>query len=372
MKKERELLPDILKGFAIIMVVWGHCIQEGNGAAFSSQMLYFDDKLYQFIYSFHMPLFAIIAGYFAYLSIERAIQNKTKHKLLVKRLLSYGIPIFVWTMLEYIRECIINVTNNYVSLTPISFISGYFSKLIINHWFLWSMIICFVIVWIMHCYFKDNLLIYTLGFISLFFIPDGLNMHAYKFLMPFYIGAFYFCKFYVNYLDSKVNCNVAITGSGFFEFLKSLVKQFSKNNKLLLLISFIGFALLFLIYRKEAFIYVSGYRITKNIWWKMIIIDLYRMIIGFVGSVFWISFFRELTLCFNSYKFPILSAFGKYSLGVYLISGYTTILIMRRFTDSLSYSIPRVILETVVIATFSLAVTVGMSKIPFIKRIVGK
>ena len=65
MKKERDLLPDILRGFAILMVVYGHYIQEGNGYDFSTDMSYFDDKIYQFIYSFHMPLFALIAGYFA-------------------------------------------------------------------------------------------------------------------------------------------------------------------------------------------------------------------------------------------------------------------------------------------------------------------
>lgn len=366
MKKERELLPDILKGFAIIMVVWGHCIQEGNGADFSNQMLYFDDKLYQFIYSFHMPLFAMIAGYFAFPSIENSLKKNAHKKLLVRRILLYAIPSVVWTMLEFIRECVINISHNYVSYNLLTIIKGFFSKLITNHWFLWSMIICFVIVWIMHCLLKDNLVIYALGFIVLFFIPDGLNMHAYKFLMPFYILSFYFCMFYVNFLSSDMNSTVAE------DINKSLVKKFSQNNRLLLLISFIGFALLFLIYRKEAFIYVSGYRITKNIWWKMILIDLYRMIIGFVGSIFWISFFREITIHFKKYKFPILSTFGKYSLGVYLISGYTTILIMRKFTDSLSYSIPRVILETVVIAIFSLIVTMGMEKIPFVRKIVGK
>ena len=55
MKKERDLLPDIVRGFAILMVVYGHCIQEGNGYDFSANMSYFDDKIYQFIYSFQKP-----------------------------------------------------------------------------------------------------------------------------------------------------------------------------------------------------------------------------------------------------------------------------------------------------------------------------
>ncbi len=67
---KRDPLPDIIRGFAILLVILGHCIQEGNGAAFSNQMQYFDDRLYQLIYSFHMPLFALVAGYFAYPSIK--------------------------------------------------------------------------------------------------------------------------------------------------------------------------------------------------------------------------------------------------------------------------------------------------------------
>ena len=55
-----------------------------------------------------------------------------------------------------------------------------------------------------------------------------------------------------------------------------------------------------------AFIYVSGYRITKNIWWKMILIDIYRMVIGFAGSVFWISFWKEITSLIANLSNPLL------------------------------------------------------------------
>ena len=352
MKKERDTLPDIVRGFAIILVVLGHCIQEGNGADFSTNMLYFDDKLYQFIYSFHMPLFALIAGYYAYPGFARCKIKKEQYHLLGRRILTYGIPIFVWTLFEYIRECIINSKLGYKTYTPVTFTTGFFFRVIGNHWFLWSMIISFVLVWIMHVYLKDNMIIYGLIFLAFFFLPDGYNFHAYKYLMPFYIVAFY------------VNQNKGE--------LPALFYSLQKNNRLLLLLSFIAFAGLFLVYRRDAFIYVSGYRITKNIWWKMILIDIYRMVIGFAGSVFWISFWKEITSLIKGYHFPILKAFGQNSLGVYLISGYTTILIMRRFTDSLGYSIPRVLLETAVIGIISLVLSIGIAKIPVIRKSVGK
>ena len=71
-KKERELLPDLLRGFAIVLVVLGHCIQDGSGVGYRSEALYFSDRLYQFIYSFHMPLFMMISGYLSWGSIQKA------------------------------------------------------------------------------------------------------------------------------------------------------------------------------------------------------------------------------------------------------------------------------------------------------------
>lgn len=347
MKKERDLLPDILKGFAIIMVIFGHCIQEGNGADFSNNMLYFDDKLYQFIYSFHMPLFSLIAGYFAYYSIIKTPSEK-KWQLLGKRVFTYFIPITVWTLLEFIREAALNTYYGFISYNILSFIKGYFSKLIINHWFLWSMIISFIIVWFSYYFVTNKTTFYIVLFISLFFIPDGFNFHAYKFLLPYYVLAFYINqnKKYLSFLFSKINLSLAF--------------------------STVAFILLFIFYRREAMIYVSGYRITKNIWWQMLIIDLYRFTIGLIGSMFFIFLFSKITSIFKNYKFPILTAFGRNSLGVYLVSGYSTILIMRRYTDSLLYNIPRVLLETLIISIFSLLISIFISKIPYIKRIVGK
>lgn len=53
MGKERLLYWDTLKGFLIILVVFGHC-----GTAVGDNML-------SVVYSFHMPLFILISGFFS-------------------------------------------------------------------------------------------------------------------------------------------------------------------------------------------------------------------------------------------------------------------------------------------------------------------
>lgn len=60
LRKERLASMDMLKGFAIFMVIAGHTIQyliSGD---------YCDKSAYRVIYSFHMPLFMAISGFFSY------------------------------------------------------------------------------------------------------------------------------------------------------------------------------------------------------------------------------------------------------------------------------------------------------------------
>lgn len=57
MKEKKKLLwIDNLRGFLILLVILGHCIQNTNSN-------YQSDILFCYIYSFHMPLFIFVSGY---------------------------------------------------------------------------------------------------------------------------------------------------------------------------------------------------------------------------------------------------------------------------------------------------------------------
>ena len=58
MRQNRNFIFDATKALAIWLVLLGHCIQYLSGAD------YHTDALYQFIYSFHMPLFFMVSGFF--------------------------------------------------------------------------------------------------------------------------------------------------------------------------------------------------------------------------------------------------------------------------------------------------------------------
>lgn len=355
----RDIFADILRGFAILLVVWGHCIQENNGATFSSEALFFDDKLYQFIYSFHMPLFALIAGYYAYNSIAKADTINKRIRLLVKRITVYFIPIVFWTLEEYIREAIIKDKYGVDRARGFAVIPDFLYRVLNNHWFLWAMIVCFVFVWIMHCFLKDNVILYACIFVSLFFIPDGMNMHTYKFLLPFYVTAFYYNQFRNN----------AVAAGG---LLSKCKRVYEEKTPVATAITGTVFLALFAMYRKRAFIYVSGYRITKDVWYKQFATDVYRFAIGMAGCLFFICLWSLILKAVKGYRFPVLCMFGRYSLGVYLISGYITILGLRNFTDAFTPNDLRATLIAIPVAFAALGLAYLISLVPLLRKVVGR
>ncbi|MBR5764466.1 MAG: acyltransferase family protein, partial [Bacteroidaceae bacterium] len=53
---------DNIKGFAILLVLWGHLIQAIYGYDYAASSA---NLVYGIIYSFHMALFFIVSGYFS-------------------------------------------------------------------------------------------------------------------------------------------------------------------------------------------------------------------------------------------------------------------------------------------------------------------
>lgn len=85
--KERDYGMDNLKWILIICVVFGHVIEE-----ISKEGLF--GVLRAFIYSFHMPVFAFISGYFSK-NMGKGYQHAVKNYLI-----PYLIFNTIWTMLD--------------------------------------------------------------------------------------------------------------------------------------------------------------------------------------------------------------------------------------------------------------------------------
>lgn len=77
---------DVVKLIAIFLVLWGHCVQ----SMLSSDP--YKDMVYIYIYSFHMPLFMILSGYFSFNSLNSKIMLKG----IINRFKQLIIPTLFW------------------------------------------------------------------------------------------------------------------------------------------------------------------------------------------------------------------------------------------------------------------------------------
>lgn len=81
-EKKKNVFIDYLKGIAILLVLVGHCVQYGSGAAFLENDEYWNNIVMKVIYSFHMPLFIAISGYLFWFSVKNnGVFNSIKKRV---------------------------------------------------------------------------------------------------------------------------------------------------------------------------------------------------------------------------------------------------------------------------------------------------
>jgi fucose 4-O-acetylase-like acetyltransferase len=285
---DRDVTLDIIKGIAIFLVVVGHSIQLGNGLDYLKSGAFYNDPLFKFIYSFHMPLFMLISGFLFGSSLER---HSTK-ALLISRVTRLLIPMFAWTALTIAVRFIHHQELNFLTGVHL-FILQFFTKL----WFLWAIFWCSLIVMMVHRVFKDSVVVYLLIFAGTFFLPDNYNIGSYNFMYPFFvIGHLFKTK------GQTILQRIALVNG--WVMLGSLLFLY------LLLLNF---------YNNQSYIYTSGYTILGKDAFHQIGIDLYRFLVGMAGCAL---------VVFTLYRIPkkkalgwtALEKLGKASLGVYIVS----------------------------------------------------
>lgn len=282
---ERIYLLDYLKGVAVFLVVFGHSIQYGNGQEYS----FFSDRVFQFIYTFHMPLFALISGYLFCFTIKKYHAKK----IVKNKCISLLIPILTYSILTYsILTFILNREySNITSYTELIFyfLSFFMSKL----WFVWAMFYLSMIILLVNQIFKDNIFAYIVIYILCFISPDLFNTELYKFLYPFFLLGYLYNKYNVNQkIQNKIYC-------GF--------------------VGLLAFIVLFPLCNPNTFIYTSGFTIIGKKCLFQIWIDLYRVIMGLLGSVWFILLINGLSKYVNHEKIQkVIASFGEFSLGIYI------------------------------------------------------
>lgn len=127
MEQSRNVTIDLIKGIAVILVIWGHFIQFSTAGNYD----FYGDFVFKLIYSFHMPLFAMISGYLFYNSLKK----RTLKQAIGSRIKGLLWPILLWGTIRYGMDIILQIIDGKFVLSFSDwwyYITGTFL------WFFWS------------------------------------------------------------------------------------------------------------------------------------------------------------------------------------------------------------------------------------------
>jgi fucose 4-O-acetylase-like acetyltransferase len=300
----RNLNIDAIKGFLIILVVLGHSIQYGFGLDYVVSEEFYDDYVFRAIYTFHMPLFMFISGYFFYNTDRRGFLYVLKTKLLY-----IGIPFVTYYSFWYLLWWVTSGEEKF-------YIIDYFRRMDVNLWFLSSLLVNCLLMSLLNRVFKK----YTLGvsvllFILMLFVDDRQLSPMFKFVFVFFLLGYYYRRF-------SFSLNWVI------------------NKRIVFYVLSILFLVSICVYDGDVMIYKGGYCILRDIHISLYQLqkDFVRFVIGCVTSCWFVGFALRIV---KSYRivFLFLANWGKYTLAVY---GMQTIIffIMFYLMRVLSINIP--------------------------------
>lgn len=290
----RDCRIDFIRGIGIILVVFGHCIQWGSGTEYLESQNYFQETLFRLIYSFHMPLLAIISGFL--------FHNTLRHTdIIMRRIKSLLIPCFSWITIEMLLRGIFLVYSDQFNF--VNFLEKYVDRFFHGFWFIWAIFWISLIAVLIEKVFKGRDWIYILFFSMMIFEKK----HAtYTYLYPYFVAGLLSNKYYMS-------------------------KMTATKHKwpLCFILSFIVFSFMLLFYDNNSYIYTTGISpLNGTGLFVQIGIDMYRYVIGFAGSAMVISLCNIISLKNtrrNWYK--AIAVLGQMSLGIYILNCYFNVIL---------------------------------------------
>ena len=242
---QRIVFIDYLKAFAIFLVVLGHAIQ------YIKVDSYVDSIAFNFIYSFHMPLFMFISGMFFKSSLKM-----TFNVMLRKKFVALILPAIIWSLHKIAYAIII---HNIPQMADV---------VIYNLWFLKSVFLCYIISYILFK-FLPSAYAYMVAIILSVFLPMTALPGYINMMLPYFIGGI----FVKNNFDKIVkNVKLLICSGILFVFLFHFW-EFKYNHY------------------EDIIIFTNSF----NIEWNHLFSYLYRLAIGGVGTIFFIVLFSYFT-----------------------------------------------------------------------------
>jgi fucose 4-O-acetylase-like acetyltransferase len=273
--KERLISMDVLKLFAIFCVIVGHGVQYLHGQDYVFQ----DDTLFGFIYSFHIPLFMVVSGYFALGSMRKPFPTFFKAKFLQ---LIYPTVVFGFIALAL---------QKVLGVEPF----GVRWALLGSFWFLRSLFACYLVAYVLRRWIRPVWLFILVSMVLTRITDDALHV---AFTYPFFL-----------------------LGMGISVYRDAILKHI----KVLFAASAVAFFTCLMWWNGQYAVYFTAPPTLMG-WWndgstlgEGIKIGAYRFLTGASGSVMFLLLF---TLMFHECrgKLAMLTAeMGRHTLRIYVL-----------------------------------------------------
>lgn len=273
---------DALKGLAIFFVLWGHSIQDlRNGSDF------FHNPLYEFIYSFHMPLLFLISGFF----FKSALKYNLR-EFLYKKSLQLLLPCLVWTLIFKGVELLSYTLIDHSKINWIPELKKTFLAEVGYLWFLKELFISYCLVYLAYKILKVEWLAFLMTICFVLIMPY-LGMQ--RFLLPMFVSGI---------------------------LLKDHYQFVLRNLRWQLVLFGTSFAICMYFWDGNYTVYITKF--PTIIKWSALSFDfsnldisLFRFLIGLSGSLFWFLLFQLFYK--ENWLYTQLQTIGYNSLGIYIL-----------------------------------------------------
>ena len=305
--RTRDPYWDIVRGIAILLVILGHSIFATRGAR---------DPGHEFIYSFHMPLFMVVAGYY----FRPALEKYDTWTLIRRRFIQLILPVLVLGSVDFFFFGTIHENLRYLPAEPLqSNLMHWYGTLIRTLWFLPALFGCSMVALAADRIFRGSPWFYLALIVATMFLPDVMESKGFQAMLP----CFTF---------------------GLFLRQEGWEGLYERHPALVTALSCLLFALLLIPFRYEMTFHecgswlFSGDASPLTLLWFFVL----RTVTGIAGSIALLCAVRTIrnqTPAAAPWRF--LSHIGQHTLSLYIISYYLWIFWLNRYgTESGSWWTP--------------------------------
>lgn len=272
---QRDSRFDLVKAIAIYLVVLGHVIQ--NALSDNGGNAFFSHPLFEFIYSFHMPLFFVISGYFAQRALTRPLI-----RLITDKILQLILPAIAFRIVYAKILGIGTFTFPYINC--------------IGFWFIGCLFLCFMTAGI-------GLALFRSFYIGLLIPALLLSTGAWE------TSFLYLGQMYIFFVAGLI--------------LRRHQAFLQQRARLILAVTLPLFLLSYALWQPDYVVYLSAHKAWLNVSGfhaDNLCIYLLRVLVGLAGSMILIS--GSMLISPLASIPSLLSSIGANTLGIFFLQSY--------------------------------------------------